>query len=254
MLSDYAGAQFDMFLKNSFGVLFFTFFLFQLTMSSFAFMVSTAVSRASTGTNLGFAVFLVGWIMQVRGSASQSAVSALRRDHVRSPASSEPATGLEQTLSNICAGHMPTSCFPQAVVIFGYPYTPGFIDNLPLGTVLFALCPWTLLSKAVIDMGQASTEGQPGISWADRFGCGWLPPGLPVCNPIAAVMPGTLTVHLCIPDPTAAHHDAFVVHLNFAAPCSLIASREARDPDRSPASAVTVCRRCAAESRQLTTV
>ncbi len=54
-----------MFLKNSFGVLFFIFFLFQLAMSSLAFLVSTAVSKASTGTNLGFAVFLVGWIMQV---------------------------------------------------------------------------------------------------------------------------------------------------------------------------------------------
>ena len=58
-------AQFDMFLKNSLGVLFFLFFLFQLAMSGLAFLVSTAVSKASTGTNLGFAIFLVGWIMQV---------------------------------------------------------------------------------------------------------------------------------------------------------------------------------------------
>ena len=57
--------QFDMFLKNSLGVLFFLFFLFQLAMSGLAFLVSTAVSKASTGTNLGFAIFLVGWIMQV---------------------------------------------------------------------------------------------------------------------------------------------------------------------------------------------
>ena len=58
-------AQFDMFLKNSLGVLFFTFFLFQLAMSSLAFLISTMVSKASTGTNVGFAVFLIGWIMQV---------------------------------------------------------------------------------------------------------------------------------------------------------------------------------------------
>jgi hypothetical protein len=50
------------------------------------------------------------------------------------------------------------------------------MDNLPLGTALFALCPWTLLSKAVIDLGQASTEGQPGISWGNRFQCEWLDP------------------------------------------------------------------------------
>ncbi len=54
------------------------------------------------------------------------------------------------------------------MVIFGYPYTPAYYHNIPLGTALFALCPWTLLSKAILDLGHASAEGQAGIGWADR--------------------------------------------------------------------------------------
>jgi len=41
------------------------FFTFQLAMMSLAFLLSTAVSKASNGTNLGFAIFIIGWIMQV---------------------------------------------------------------------------------------------------------------------------------------------------------------------------------------------
>ncbi len=41
-------------------------FLLQLAMSSFAFLLSTLVSKASTAVNLGFVIFVVGWIMQAR--------------------------------------------------------------------------------------------------------------------------------------------------------------------------------------------
>ena len=34
-------------------------------MSSLAFLLSTVVSKASTAVNLGFVVFVIGWIMQV---------------------------------------------------------------------------------------------------------------------------------------------------------------------------------------------
>jgi hypothetical protein len=37
----------------------------QLAMSSLAFLLSTVVSKASTAVNLGFVVFVIGWIMQV---------------------------------------------------------------------------------------------------------------------------------------------------------------------------------------------
>jgi ABC-type multidrug transport system ATPase subunit len=56
--------QFDLFRRNNFGLLFFLFFLFQLAMSSLAFLLSTVVSKASTAVNLGFVVFVIGWIMQ----------------------------------------------------------------------------------------------------------------------------------------------------------------------------------------------
>ncbi len=34
-------------------------------MSSLAFLLSTVVSKSSTAVNLGFVVFIIGWIMQV---------------------------------------------------------------------------------------------------------------------------------------------------------------------------------------------
>ena len=44
--------QFSLFLKNSFALLFLLFFTFQLAMISLAFLLSTAVAKASSGTNL----------------------------------------------------------------------------------------------------------------------------------------------------------------------------------------------------------
>ncbi|KAL3145244.1 hypothetical protein ABBQ32_000989 [Trebouxia sp. C0010 RCD-2024] len=57
--------QLSLFLHNSFGILFFLFFLFQLAMASFAFLCSVPVRKATTAVNLGFLVFIAGWIMQV---------------------------------------------------------------------------------------------------------------------------------------------------------------------------------------------
>ncbi|XP_011047161.1 PREDICTED: ABC transporter A family member 2 [Populus euphratica] len=57
--------QFDFFKKNSFGVLFFVFFLFQVNMIGFAFMLSTLISKASSGTTMGFSIFIVGFMTQI---------------------------------------------------------------------------------------------------------------------------------------------------------------------------------------------
>ena len=59
----------------------------------------------------------------------------------------------------------------QTVVIFGYPYTPKYVHDIPFVTFLFSLCPWALLSKAFQDLGNASAPGQPGISWSNRSRC-----------------------------------------------------------------------------------
>ncbi|GBG75807.1 hypothetical protein CBR_g21052 [Chara braunii] len=56
--------QFDFFRNNDFGVLFFTFFLFQLNMVGFAFMFSTFISKSSSATTLGFVVFILGVLTQ----------------------------------------------------------------------------------------------------------------------------------------------------------------------------------------------
>ncbi|KAF9605783.1 hypothetical protein IFM89_018449 [Coptis chinensis] len=57
--------RFDFFLHNSFAVLFLVFFLFQLNMIGFAFMLSTFISKASSSTTVGFSIFIVGFLTQL---------------------------------------------------------------------------------------------------------------------------------------------------------------------------------------------
>ncbi|KAL5220999.1 hypothetical protein ABZP36_025712 [Zizania latifolia] len=57
--------QFDFFLNNNFGILFLLFFLFQLNMLSFAFMISTFVMKAASATTVGFAIFIIGFLTQL---------------------------------------------------------------------------------------------------------------------------------------------------------------------------------------------
>ncbi|CAI8597974.1 unnamed protein product [Vicia faba] len=55
----------DFFLKNSFAVLFFLFFLFQLNMTGLAFMLSAFISKSSSATTVGFSIFIVGFVTQL---------------------------------------------------------------------------------------------------------------------------------------------------------------------------------------------
>ncbi|KAM5583956.1 ABC transporter A family member 2-like [Rosa sericea] len=57
--------QFDMFLKNNFAVIFLIFFLFQLNMIGFAFMLSAFISKSSSSTTVGFSIFIVGSVTQI---------------------------------------------------------------------------------------------------------------------------------------------------------------------------------------------
>ncbi|XP_078428107.1 ABC transporter A family member 2-like [Wolffia australiana] len=57
--------QFNFFLNNSFGVVFFTFFLFQFNMLGFAFMISAFISQAASATTRGFAIYIVGFLTQL---------------------------------------------------------------------------------------------------------------------------------------------------------------------------------------------
>ncbi|MEW5309052.1 MAG: hypothetical protein WDW38_000964 [Sanguina aurantia] len=56
--------QFNLFLKNSYGILFFLFFLFQLAMSSLGFVIAAFLAKTQIAVYLGFVVFIVGWVMQ----------------------------------------------------------------------------------------------------------------------------------------------------------------------------------------------
>jgi ABC-type multidrug transport system permease subunit len=60
------GAMFGFlfFTVNSFALIFLLFFVFQLSMVSVAFLLSTMIKRSSTAITIGFVVFLVGWIVQ----------------------------------------------------------------------------------------------------------------------------------------------------------------------------------------------
>ncbi|XP_040989213.1 ABC transporter A family member 2-like isoform X2 [Juglans microcarpa x Juglans regia] len=57
--------QFDFFLNNSFEVVLLVFFLFQLNMIGFAFMLSAFISKSSSSTTVGFSVFIVGFMTQL---------------------------------------------------------------------------------------------------------------------------------------------------------------------------------------------
>lgn len=57
--------QFDFFLHNSFPVVFLLFFLFQLNMVGFAFMLSAFISQASSCTTVGFSTFIIGFLTQL---------------------------------------------------------------------------------------------------------------------------------------------------------------------------------------------
>eukprot|EP01018_Ginkgo_biloba_P024056 Gb_37633 [translate_table: standard] len=57
--------QFNFFLNNNFGVLFLMFFLFQFNMVGFAFMLSSFISKSSSATNVGFFVYIIGFLTQL---------------------------------------------------------------------------------------------------------------------------------------------------------------------------------------------
>ncbi|KAJ1691633.1 hypothetical protein LUZ63_015788 [Rhynchospora breviuscula] len=57
--------RFDFFKYNSLAVLFLVFFLFQINMLSFAFMISTLISKSTSATTVGFSIFIIGFLTQL---------------------------------------------------------------------------------------------------------------------------------------------------------------------------------------------
>ena len=70
-------------------------------MHEYAAVTAGTRLQASTAVNLGFMVFIAGWIMQV-------------------------------------------------VIIFGYPYTPQYYNEVVVGTVIFTLLPWYLCFSTML--------------------------------------------------------------------------------------------------------
>ena len=77
----------------------------------------------------------------------------------------------------------------QLVVAFGYPYTPENVHKIPIATVLFGLTPWTLLVKAIVDMGKAVGSGEPGLGWHQRSAC---------AAPLSVLLPLPLSLSLLL--------------------------------------------------------
>ncbi|KAH6797364.1 ATP-binding cassette A2 [Perilla frutescens var. hirtella] len=57
--------QFDFFLHNNFAVVFLLFFLFQLCMVAFAFMLSAFINKSSASTTVGYFIFIIGFLTQL---------------------------------------------------------------------------------------------------------------------------------------------------------------------------------------------
>ncbi|XP_039005388.1 ABC transporter A family member 2-like isoform X2 [Hibiscus syriacus] len=140
--------QFDFFLNNSFAVLFFVFFLFQLNMVKtcslifsddlfvfmipyvdflmldgqvgFAFMLSSFISKSSAATTIGFFIFIIGFFTQIVTSA-------------------------------------------------GFPYSHTFSRTLQN---IWSLFPPNLLAEALNLLSEATNTPQDiGVSWSRRTEC-----------------------------------------------------------------------------------
>ena len=61
-----------------------------------------------------------------------------------------------------------TICCVQIINEFGFPYSPSYVGSDKWAIVVFSLFPWSLLVKAVQDLGNAVIPGNPGLQWSDR--------------------------------------------------------------------------------------
>ena len=64
LIASGAAAQFSVFLNSNFFAVFFAFFIFGMAVMSFAFFLSTLISRTKTAQTAAYAVILVGFIFQ----------------------------------------------------------------------------------------------------------------------------------------------------------------------------------------------
>ncbi|XP_058195603.1 ABC transporter A family member 2-like isoform X2 [Rhododendron vialii] len=138
--------QFDFFLHNSFGVVFFLFFLFQLNMISYAFMLSAFISKSSSSTVAGFSIFIIGFLTQA----------------------SNPLLDFEANVT-YPVSMMDFSFSLQVVTQVGFPYSSSFSGTFRF---VWSLFPPNLLTEGLILLSVATaTPNDPGVSWSQRGKC-----------------------------------------------------------------------------------
>ncbi|KAI8528925.1 hypothetical protein RHMOL_Rhmol12G0185900 [Rhododendron molle] len=138
--------QFDFFLHNSFGVVFFLFFLFQLNMISYAFMLSAFISKSSSSTVVGFSIFIIGFLTQA----------------------SDPLLDFEANVT-YTVSIMDLSFSLQVVTQVGFPYSSSFSGTFRF---VWSLFPPNLLTEGLILLSAATaTPNDPGVSWSKRGKC-----------------------------------------------------------------------------------
>lgn len=148
--------QFDIFIENDFGISFMVIFLFEMAMTGMAVPLSAMVKKSQTATNLGFIIFLVGWIIQI--------VIAFGFPYTTGfwyvPDPPLPCFSLHQNPTLITTNLNPS------------PYTHTRTHRYQYDGVypgVFSWMPWALLSKGLTDMGKATaTKELPGLKWSER--------------------------------------------------------------------------------------
>jgi hypothetical protein len=204
-----AACQINFFIKNAFGNVFFTLFTFQLAMCGFAYFVAAFIRKTSTAISLGFAIFLIGFVFQVRCALlfclhlpavpaalfTRVAAGTFHHHTVLPPVSRKGATTLlcvqHLFLSVLCSllrgrrssrlsrdgGHLCCGVCVRAgnvvqlVVNFDIPYTEDYYKKWgSILTIIFSAMPWCPFAKSINDLGNATLQdSSPGLKWNARY-------------------------------------------------------------------------------------
>lgn len=146
-----------------------------------AFMVSTFVSKSTSATNVGFFVFIVGFLTQVSWQISitskflHSNVLCLYVRHGKGAVFSFKRWLIRIRVSKLLGLKLyfwrGIFLILQLVTIFGFPYDKKFSTGL---RAIWSLFPPNVFAAALNYLGLATSTAQdPGIKWKDRSKCSY---------------------------------------------------------------------------------
>ncbi|KAM6594096.1 hypothetical protein CsatA_001799 [Cannabis sativa] len=137
--------KFDFFLNNSSAVIFLVFFLFQINMLGFAFMLSVFVSDSSAAPSIGFTIFIISTVNQARSHFLP----------------------IQLFMSTLVTKHFILSL--QLLGPIQIPYNRRISKPF---RVFWSLFPPNLFNKAVYLLADATSTPQDiGISWSRQAEC-----------------------------------------------------------------------------------